>query len=121
MQLISKWYALFYLNTKNKHTSIPSGVSYQAIDNPNSFQKYVWAGLEKTLKKYYKELETTENQIVTYKGYLPILPYFSCSAGFTRSGKEKWWWTDTPYLVSRIDLNSCEKFDGHGVGLSGKW
>jgi len=121
MQLISKWYALFYLNGKNKHPSIPVWSSYNAIDNPNSFQKYVGAGLEKTLTKVYTQFEFTKNKLVSYKGNLPILPYFNCSAGFTRSGKEKRWWTDTPYIVSRIDPVSCDTFNGHGVGLSGKW
>ena len=121
MQLISKGYALFYLNGKNKHPAIPKGSLYNAIDDPNSFQKYVGAGLEQTLSKVYTQFETTKNQIISYKWYLPILPYFSCSAGFTRSGKEKRWWTDTPYIVSRIDPVSCDTFNGHGVGLSGKW
>lgn len=121
MQLISKWYALFYLTAGNKHTSIPKWASYNAIDNPNSFQKYVGAGLEKTLTRYYQELETTQNQLVVYKWYVPILPYFSCSAWFTRSGKEKRGWSDTPYVVSKIDPVSCDKFEGHWVGLSGKW
>ena len=121
MQLISKWYALFYITGKNKHPAIPAGATYNAIDDPNSFQKYVWAGLEKTLTKVYTQLETTKNKLVTYKGNLPILPYFSCSAGFTRSGKEKRWWTDTPYIVSRIDPVSCDTFNGHGVWLSWKW
>lgn len=121
MQLISKWYALFYMTGKNKHPAIPVGATYNAIDDPNSFQKYVWAGLEKTLTKVYTQLETTKNKLVTYKGNLPILPYFSCSAGFTRSGKEKRWWKDTPYIVSRIDPVSCDTFSGHGVWLSWKW
>jgi peptidoglycan hydrolase-like amidase len=49
------------------------------------------------------------------------LPYFSCSAGFTWSAKEKWWWNDTPYLQSKLDFAACFDFNGHGVGLSGKW
>ena len=121
MQLISKGYALFYINGKNKHPAIPQWATYNAIDDPNSFQKYVGAGLEKTLTKVYTQFETTKNQIITYKWNLPILPYFSCSAGFTWSGKEKRGRTDTPYLVSRIDPVSCTKFDWHGVWLSGKW
>ena len=121
MQLISKWYALFYMTGKNKHPAIPVGSTYNAIDDPNSFQKYVWAGLEKTLTKVYTQMESTKNKLVTYKGNLPILPYFSCSAGFTRSGKEKRWWSDTPYIVSRIDPVSCDSFSGHGVWLSWKW
>lgn len=120
MNLISKSYALFYLDKKNQHPSIPSGAQYNAIDNPDMFQKYVGAGLEKTLKKVPSLLVKTKNQILMYSGYVPILPYFSCSAGFTRSAKEKRGWSDTSYLVSRIDVQKCDDFNGHGVGLSGK-
>lgn len=41
--LLAKMYTLFYLNGKNVHPSIPAGASYQAIDNPDMFQKYVGA------------------------------------------------------------------------------
>jgi hypothetical protein len=41
MSLISKNYALFYLNKENIHPSIPSNAKYSAIDDPNFFQKYV--------------------------------------------------------------------------------
>lgn len=41
--LLAKMYALFYLNGENNHPSIPAGASYQAIDNPDMFQKYVGA------------------------------------------------------------------------------
>jgi peptidoglycan hydrolase-like amidase len=46
--------------------------------------------LEKTLTKWYQALEATRNEVVMYNGYLPILPYFNCSAGFTLSAEEKW-------------------------------
>lgn len=121
MAMISKNYALFYLNKENIHPSISQNANYSAIDDPDFFQKYVWAGLEKTLTKRYKALEATKNQIVIYNGYLPILPYFNCSAWFTLSAKEKWWWTDTPYLQSTLDFDSCDNFAWHGVWLSGKW
>ncbi|MEI7919512.1 MAG: hypothetical protein WCH65_04890 [bacterium] len=39
--LLAKMYTLFYINGKNAHPSIPAGASYQAIDNPDMFQKYV--------------------------------------------------------------------------------
>jgi hypothetical protein len=39
--LLAKMYTLFYINGKNTHPSIPAGASYQAIDNPDMFQKYV--------------------------------------------------------------------------------
>gem|GEM_PF-1795077 len=65
-------------------------------------------------------LTQTKNQILLYSGYVPILPYFSCSAGFTFSAQEKRGWIDTPYLQSRYDQEKCVDFQGHGVGLSGK-
>ena len=121
MAMISKNYALFYMNKWNIHPSIPADANYTAIDDPNFFQKYVWAWLEKTLKKWYQALDATKNQIVMYNGYLPILPYFNCSAGFTLSAEEKRWWTDTPYLKSVYDFDWCNEFAGHWVGLAWKW
>jgi peptidoglycan hydrolase-like amidase len=56
-----------------------------------------------------------------YNWYLPILPYFNCSAWFTLSAEEKWWWIDTPYLKSTYDFNGCKEFAWHWVWLSGKW
>ena len=41
--LLAKMYTLFYINGQNTHPSIPAGASYQAIDNPDMFQKYVGA------------------------------------------------------------------------------
>ena len=119
--LLAKMYTLFYINGQNVHPSIPAGASYQAIDNPDMFQKYVWAWREKTSKMSAGLLSDIKNTVVLYNGYVPILPYFSCSAGFTRSAKEKWGWDDTPYLQSKLDFAPCFDFNGHGVGLSGKW
>jgi peptidoglycan hydrolase-like amidase len=65
-------------------------------------------------------LDAIKNTVALYSWYVPILPYFSCSAGFTWSAKDKRWWTDTPYLQARFDFVPCFDFDGHGVGLSGK-
>lgn len=119
--LLAKMYTLFYINGQNVHPSIPIGASYQAIDNPDMFQKYVWAGREKTSTMSASLLSDIEYMVIMYDNYVPILPYFSCSAGFTWSAKEKWWWNDTPYLVSKLDFAACFDFSGHGVGLSGKW
>ena len=119
--LLAKMYTLFYINWENVHPSIPAWASYQAIDNPDMFQKYVWAWREKTSKMSASLLADIQNKVVLYNWYVPILPYFSCSAGFTRSAKDKWWWNDTPYLQSRLDFGACFDFSGHGVGLSGKW
>ena len=121
MAMISKNYALFYLNKENIHPSISADASYTTIDDPDFFQKYVWAGLEKTLTKRYQALNTTKNQIIMYDWYLPILPYFNCSPGFTLSAEEKRWRNDTPYLKSVYDFNVCNDFAGHWVGLAWKW
>ncbi len=121
INLISKMYALFYMHPENIHPSIPASAPYLAVDHPDIFQKYVWAGLEKTLKIVPQFVSAQRNEIILYDGYVPILPYFSCSAGFTWSAKDKWWWQDTPYLVSRVDIDKCSDFSGHWVWLSGKW
>jgi peptidoglycan hydrolase-like amidase len=109
------------MNKGNIHPSISPDANYTAIDSPDFFQKYVWAGLEKTVTKRYQALNTTKNQIVMYDNYLPILPYFNCSPGFTLSAEEKRWWNDTPYLKSVYDFDVCNDFAWHGVGLAWKW
>ena len=121
MAMISKNYALFYLNKDNIHPNISANANYTAIDDPNFFQKYVWAWLEKTLTKWYQALEQTKNEVVMYNNYLPILPYFNCSPGFTLSAEEKRWWNDTPYLKSVYDFNTCDDFAWHWVGLAWRW
>ena len=121
MAMISKNYALFYMNKENTHPSISQDANYTAIDDPDFFQKYVWAGLEKTLKKWYQALNATKDQIVMYDNYLPILPYFNCSPWFTLSAEEKRGWIDTPYLKSIYDFDVCDDFAWHWVGLAGKW
>lgn len=119
--LLAKMYAIFYLGGKNIHPSIPVGSNYEAIDNPEMFQKYVWAWREKTSKMSANILSSIQKKVIMYADYVPILPYFSCSAWFTWSAKEKWWWIDTPYLVSKLDFAACFDFNGHWVWLSWKW
>ena len=121
MAMIAKNYALFYMNKENIHPNISSNANYTAIDDPDFFQKYVWVWLEKTISKRYKALDATKNKIVMYNWYLPILPYFNCSPGFTLSAEEKRWWNDTPFLKSVYDFETCNDFVWHGVGLAWKW
>jgi len=123
MALISKSYALFYMDTLNQHPNIPSQATYNAVDDADIFQKYVWAWLEKTLKKWYIALKKTENKLIMYNWYIPILPYFSCSAGFTYSAYEIRWRTDTQYLETKLDIWICSnsKFSWHWVWLSWLW
>ena len=121
MALLAKDYVLFYQNKKNIHPSIPVKASYNAIDDPRIFQKYVWAGFEATSKLWPKALSAISHQLVVYNGYIPILPYFSCSKWFTFSAKQKFGRVDTPYLQNSPDLVKCDKFYWHWVGLSWKW
>lgn len=121
MSLIIKDYILFYMSKKNIHPSIPENSSYNAVDDARIFQKYVWSWNERTVKRWFTALNLTRDQIILYDGYIPILPYFNCSAWFTWTGKEKYWWTDTPYLSSKLDFVTCKDFNWHGVWLSGQW
>lgn len=119
MALLAKNYILFYLHPQHRHPSIPEKANYIAVDDARIFQKYVGAGVDMTLKNRKQVLSETNNQVITYNNNLAFLPYFSCSAGFTRSAKEKYWWKDTPYLVTVYDPNPCKDFNGHGVWLAG--
>lgn len=121
MSLIIKSYTLFYMQKQNKHPSIWSDAKYHAVDDPRIFQKYVWEWFKRYSKKRYQALEITKNQIILYNNFVPILPYFNCSAGFTFSWQEKYGWTDTPYLKSVADVYTCDDFRWHGVWLSGEW
>jgi peptidoglycan hydrolase-like amidase len=55
-------------------------------------------------------LSLTKDEFILYDNYIPILPYFSCSVGFTFSAKQKFGWTDTPYLKNSLDLKKCKTF-----------
>lgn len=121
MALIIKNYTLFYINKKNIHPSIPQSASYNMIDDARIFQKFVWAWFERTAKNWYKALELVKWQIIMYNWFLPVLPYFNCSAWYIWAWSEKWWWYDTPYLTSKLDFASCSDFNWHWVWMSGKW
>jgi len=121
MSLIAKNYMLFYIDKTNIHPSIPNSSKYNAIDDPDFFQKFVWAGLRDTLKLRPVALYMTKDEYVVRNDKIIIMPYFNCSAWFTRSAKEKRWWSDTPYLSSRLDFFVCSDFNGHWVWLSWKW
>ncbi len=122
LALLSKWYALYYMWWDTKHSSIPEWALYSAVDDPRIFQKYLGAWWEKISDKRPLALQQTRNQYITYNWLLPILPYFNCSAWFTRSADEKRWRKDTPYLQSVKDVHgvACDDFKWHWVGLSGE-
>lgn len=120
LALLSKQYALWYAAWENIHPSIPEWVGYTAIDDPRSFQRYVWAWWEWYAQKRIQAVEAVNSKIIAYNNTLPILPYFHCSPWFTRSWFEKRWRTDTPWLKWVLDPKPCTsgEFKWHGVGLS---
>lgn len=66
---------------------------------------------EQKSKNRSAAIDATKSEYVVYNNMLPILPYFHCSPGFTWSAREKWGWTDTPYLQSVIDDSGCSTFE----------
>ena len=123
MTILTKQYALYYIDKKNEHAYISSGSNFALTDDPRISQKYIWAWF--VSKKRWQAVNETRNQVIMYDDHLPILPYFSCSAWFTRWA-EKFWRNDTPYLVGKLDpWWYCDdgkwNFAWHGVWVSGKW
>ncbi len=115
--VLARTYAAFYLTEAEKFPGKP----YDLTDSPEDSQKYLGYGFEQRSPNVIAAVKATENKIVTYKGKIVKTPYFSQSDGTkTKSAKDVWGWTNTPYLVS-VDDSMCDadKFLGHGVGLSG--
>lgn len=120
LALLTKMYALFYRSWKNPHPSIPQWVSYTAIDDPRSFQRYVWAWIEPLSPYWLQAVDATYTIAVLYEWFVPILPYYHCSWWFSRSWLEKFWRSDTPWLTSKKDVVLCESgiFQWHWVWMS---
>lgn len=116
LALLAKMYMLFYMDGRNQHPSIPMGAIFNAIDDPRLFQKYIGYTAETINKTRKQALNATSGMVLLYRGGVPILPYFHCSAGFTRSAQERRGRSDTPYLQSQLDVASCDspqQFEGH--------
>lgn len=117
IMVAARSYAEYYLKINRKFPGEP----YDLDDNPDVSQKYLGYGLEKRSPNVAAGVDATKGEVVTINGKVVKTPFFNQSDGIkTKSAKEVWGWTDTPYLVS-VDDSSCkgDKFIGHGVGLSG--
>lgn len=117
IMVIARTYARFYMDVAKKFPGAP----FDLNDDPNYSQKYLGYSFEKRSPKTARLAAETAGKYVTYQGKLIKTPYFSKSDGKkTISAKEKWGWTDTPFLIS-VDDSHCDStaFSGHGVGLSG--
>lgn len=114
--VLARSYAYYYMTQDEKFPGKP----YHLDDDPDSSQKYLGYGFEARSKNIVSYVEATEGEVVTYDGEVIKTPYFSQSAGYTKSAKDVWGWTNTPWLQGVQDPY-CEEtsFSGHGVGLSG--
>lgn len=123
--LAVKNYTAHYLDGSNTHPFVPKWWLYTMIDDPRMMQKYVGYGYELTASKRFEVFRSLRNTWITYDDQIVILPYFHCSPWFTRSGYDRFGWTDTPWLRSVLDVTTCpdtKEFSwGHGVGMSGLW
>ena len=117
MMVIARTYARFYMEVATKFPGAP----FDLNDDPQYSQKYLGYGYEKAMPLTASQVSATSGQYVTYQGKLIKTPYFSRSNGkVTISAKDKWGWTDAPFLTS-VDDSFCKstEYAGHGVGLSG--
>ncbi len=117
MQIIARTYARFYMEVAKKFPGAP----FDLNDDPQYSQKYLGYSYEINMPLTVAQVKATEGMYVTFQGKLIKTPYFSRSNGKTTiSAKDKWGWTDTPFLQS-VDDSFCNsnEYAGHGVGLSG--
>ena len=118
-------YAYFYSLPKNRKFPWKS---YDASDDPDVFQKYLWYGYEQRSPKVWKLVYETRGEMVKYRNSVIKVPYFSQSNGRTLSYKEYCEMNggkkceDIPYLQSVDDPGwSGKNRLGHGYGISGIW
>lgn len=117
MAILARTYARWYTESEEKFPGKP----YDLNDDPDVCQKYLGYGYEKRAANVVKAVSDTAGMVVTYNGSIVKTPYFSSTDGTTtKSAKDVWGWTSTPYLQSVPDtLCAATAFSGHGVGLSG--
>lgn len=115
--VLARSYAEYYLTQDEKFPGKP----YDLEDDPDTSQKYLGYGYESRSPLVTAAVEATAGKVVTVNGKVVKTPYFSKSDGVaTKSAKEVWGWTNTPWLVSVPDTYCVSTaFSGHGVGLSG--
>ena len=114
--IAARSYAYHYITDGEKFRGRP----YHLDDSPARSQKYIGYGFEKRSPNVTNAVKDTAGRVVTYEGDVIKVPYFSRSNGRTKSAKEVWGWTNTPYLTS-VEDPYCEGQTpaGHGVGISG--
>lgn len=79
--ILARTYARWYMTKVRKF----AGEWFDASDDPNVFQKYLWFGLEKRSPKINKIVEETKDLVVTFDWELIKPWYFSSSDWETKS------------------------------------
>ena len=93
----ARTYAYWYMTQARKFP----GETYDASDDPNVFQKYLWYSLEMRSPRLNKFLDETKNQIISYNWEI-IKPWYSSqTSGKTLSYYE--------YCIQNNEENFCEE------------
>lgn len=129
LTVVARSYASFY--TKTLYRKYPWEI-YDWSDDPNSFQKYLWAWYELRSPLWQKALQDTKWEILRYNWEILKSAFFSCSDWKTRTPAEVRW--DSEYFkeVSAVyqsvndeywkDMDRYRKWlCGHWVWLSWAW
>ena len=124
--VLARTYAKWYMTKARKFP----GEWFDASDDPNVFQKYLWFGLEKRSPKVNDIVEETKDLVVTFEGDL-IKPWYSSSTDWETTSfldycKTAKWVPDCahpekfPFLVWVVDPSWTKKA-WHWVWVSWAW
>ena len=129
MALLARSYALYY--TDSEHRKFP-GMPWDGSDSPAEFQQYLGYNYE-IVGSFREFVELTRGEVVTFDGSVVKTPYFTSSAGITKTATEAGWHAADFKFVKKVeDPWSCggtstdagircpTSARGHGVGVSGK-
>jgi hypothetical protein len=120
--IAARSYAMYYMSPNNR--KFP-GKPYDGSDNPAEFQVYGGVTFQEKNPRWVKVAQETAGKVLTVKGEVIKVPYFSSDDGRTRSPDELGgsFWKNFPNkeIFSSKDDPWCKGMEnrGHGVGMSG--
>jgi hypothetical protein len=117
--IAARTYAAYYMDQKNR--KFPNK-PFDGSDDPAVFQSYAGADFADRNPQWRKAVESTKNQVLTYKNAIIKPPYFSSDDGRTRDPKEAGWnnFPNSELFLSKPDpWCTGMTLRGHGVGMSG--
>jgi hypothetical protein len=123
--IAARTYARYYTDPKNRKYNT---TLYDWVDDPDSFQRYLWYGYEERSPRVSTMVDMTRWEVVTYEWKIVKTWYFSSSDWRTLSYEEYCKKSSSmncmniPYLQSVDDPGWIWKSRaGHGVWISGIW